>query len=85
MAEPPARSGAAIEGRFRTLVEDLPAITYIADFDGAFTLRYVSPQIRAVLGIEPAANVARVAVEKLPVKNQRAMQKVVGRRNSRRS
>jgi len=28
---------------------------------------------------------ARVAAEKLPVKNQRAMQKVVGRRNSRRS
>ena len=53
MAEPPARSGTAIDERFRALVEDLPAITYIADFDGSFTLRYVSPQIRAVLGIDP--------------------------------
>ena len=35
------------------LVEDLPAITYIADFDEAFTLRYVSPQIEQILGISP--------------------------------
>ncbi len=40
--------------RFRALVEDLPAITYIADFVGAFTLRYVSPQIESVLGYPPA-------------------------------
>ncbi len=50
MADLPAATGAVHDERFRVLVEDLPAITYIADFDEAFTLRYVSPQIAAVLG-----------------------------------
>jgi diguanylate cyclase (GGDEF)-like protein/PAS domain S-box-containing protein len=40
---------------FRALVEEIPAITYIADFDGAFTLRYVSPQLQAILGLRPEA------------------------------
>ena len=46
-------SGTLADDRFRGLVEDLPAISYIADFTGAFTLRYVSPQIEAVLGFSP--------------------------------
>jgi diguanylate cyclase (GGDEF)-like protein/PAS domain S-box-containing protein len=38
------------DDRFRALVEDLPAVTYIADFVGTFTLRYVSPQIEQAFG-----------------------------------
>ncbi len=36
------------EERFRSLVEQVPAITYIAELDGGY--RYVSPQIEAMLG-----------------------------------
>jgi diguanylate cyclase (GGDEF)-like protein/PAS domain S-box-containing protein len=39
--------------RFRALVEEIPAVTYIADFVGTFALRYVSPQCKAILGYEP--------------------------------
>jgi diguanylate cyclase len=54
MAEAPARSPAPLsDDRFRSLVEDLPAITYIADFVGTFTLRYVSPQVEQLLGYPP--------------------------------
>ena len=54
MANAPARPAFTLtDDRFRALVEDLPAITYIADFVGAFTLRYVSPQIEAVFGYTP--------------------------------
>jgi diguanylate cyclase len=54
MADAPARSLAPLsDDRFRSLVEDLPAITYIADFVGTFTLRYVSPQIEQLLGYAP--------------------------------
>src|SRR3954463_14654283 len=49
-ATSPASSG---EDRFRSLVEDLPAVTYIADFVGAFTLTYVSPQIEQAFGYPP--------------------------------
>ena len=47
--------GASAEGRFRALVEDLPAVTYIADFVGAFTLRYLSPQLQSIFGYAPEA------------------------------
>jgi diguanylate cyclase (GGDEF)-like protein/PAS domain S-box-containing protein len=51
MAGLPATSASSVsDDRFRALVEDLPAITYIADFVGAFTLRYVSPQIEQAFG-----------------------------------
>jgi diguanylate cyclase len=51
MAATPATSASSVsDDRFRALVEDLPAITYIADFVGAFTLRYVSPQIEQRFG-----------------------------------
>ncbi len=54
MADAPAQPASTLpDVRFRGLVEDLPAITYIADFTGAFTLRYVSPQIERVLGVTP--------------------------------
>jgi diguanylate cyclase (GGDEF)-like protein/PAS domain S-box-containing protein len=41
------------EARWRTLVEQIPAITYIADFDVRGTLRWVSPQIEQLLGYAP--------------------------------
>lgn len=54
MADAPARPAFTLtDDRFRSLVEDLPAITYIADFVGSFTLRYVSPQVESVLGYSP--------------------------------
>ena len=55
MADAPSTpvSGTLPDDRFRALVEDLPAISYLADFTGAFTLRYVSPQLESVLGFSP--------------------------------
>ena len=42
------------EAKFRTLVEELPAITYIAPFDNPnSTVLYVSPQIETLLGYTP--------------------------------
>ena len=42
------------EARYRTLVEQIPAITYIAALDEASTTLYVSPQIETILGFSPA-------------------------------
>jgi len=41
------------EAKYRSLVEGLPAVVYIADFgeDGAW--RYISPQIESILGFSP--------------------------------
>ena len=44
----------AVENRYRTLVERLPAITYIAETGVAGKWRYVSPQIESILGFSPA-------------------------------
>ena len=41
------------EAKFRTLVEQLPAITYMADAGGEGCWNYVSPQIMTVLGFSP--------------------------------
>ncbi len=41
------------ERRFRTLVEHIPAITYISALDKNSTILYVSPQIRGILGYPP--------------------------------
>jgi len=41
------------EAQFRTLVEQLPAITYIASLDEASSTLYVSPQVERILGISP--------------------------------
>ncbi len=39
------------EQRYRSLVEGLPAVTYVSDGEG--TLEYVSPQLTALLGFSP--------------------------------
>jgi PAS domain S-box-containing protein len=41
------------EAQYRTLVEQIPAITYTAALDDASTTMYVSPQIEAILGFSP--------------------------------
>jgi diguanylate cyclase (GGDEF)-like protein/PAS domain S-box-containing protein len=41
---------AEAEQRYRQLVERIPMVTYVADFDEVGTLRYVSPQIEDLLG-----------------------------------
>jgi PAS domain S-box-containing protein len=38
------------ESRYRTLVEQIPAVVYVDDLDEASTAAYVSPQIEALLG-----------------------------------
>jgi len=43
----------AAEGKFRTLVEQLPAITYIAQPGPEGRWEYVSPQIETLLGFSP--------------------------------
>ncbi len=44
----------AVEDRYRTLVERLPAITYIAELGAEGHWDYVSPQIEWILGFTPA-------------------------------
>jgi PAS domain S-box-containing protein len=44
----------AAETRYRTLVERLPAITYIAEVGVLGPWHYVSPQIQSILGFSPA-------------------------------
>jgi len=46
-------SGKPAETKYRELVEQMPAITYIAALDEAGTTLYISPQIEAVLGFSP--------------------------------
>lgn len=55
-----ARVSAAVEleeteSRYRTLVETIPAITYIAEWDELGTFAYVSPQVEELLGWPPEA------------------------------
>lgn len=42
------------EARYRTLVEQIPAITYMAALDEGSTLLYVSPQAEQILGYAPS-------------------------------
>ncbi len=42
------------ENRYRTLVEQIPAVTYIAALDQASTTLYISPQIESFIGFSPA-------------------------------
>ena len=44
----------AAEDRYRTLVERLPAVTYIAELGATGPWHYVSPQIESMLGFPPA-------------------------------
>ena len=46
------------EERFRTLVEQVPAVVYVAALDAAGTTLYVSPHIEALLGYTAEAWVA---------------------------
>ena len=41
------------EARYRSLVEQLPAITYIAALDDVSTTLYISPQVEQLLGFTP--------------------------------
>lgn len=41
------------EARYKSLVEEIPAVTYSAALDEASTTLYISPQIEAVLGFAP--------------------------------
>ena len=41
------------EERYRTLIEQLPAVTYVDRADGSFESVYTSPQIEAMLGYTP--------------------------------
>jgi len=41
------------EAQFRTLVEQMPAITYISSLDDLSTTVYISPQIEQLLGFSP--------------------------------
>lgn len=41
------------EAQYRTLVEQIPAITYTAALDDASTTMYISPQIETILGFSP--------------------------------
>jgi PAS domain S-box-containing protein len=43
----------AAESRYRTLVERLPAVTYIAELGACGRWHYVSPQIESMLGFSP--------------------------------
>jgi diguanylate cyclase (GGDEF)-like protein/PAS domain S-box-containing protein len=46
---------ALAEARYRELVEYVPAVAYVANWDEHSTLTYVSPQIEALLGWPPEA------------------------------
>ncbi|MCD4707576.1 MAG: PAS domain-containing protein [Candidatus Sabulitectum sp.] len=41
------------EKRYRTLVEQMPAVTYIATLNEISTTTFISPQIKAFLGVSP--------------------------------
>ena len=41
------------ESKYRTLVEQIPAITYMAALDDAGAGLYISPQIVSILGFSP--------------------------------
>ncbi|HEY8582496.1 MAG TPA: diguanylate cyclase, partial [Capillimicrobium sp.] len=49
---------AAAELRYRELVERIPAVVFVAEFDEHFTLRYVSPRIADLVGHAPEAFLA---------------------------
>lgn len=49
-ADPHASRLQRMEARFRALVEQLPAVTFMASLDGGLNDVYVSPQIEALLG-----------------------------------
>jgi PAS domain S-box-containing protein len=42
-----------VEERYRTLVEQIPAVTYIREANGSNAVTYVSPQMKDMLGYKP--------------------------------
>lgn len=40
------------EARYRTLVEQIPVVTYTAELDEAHTIRYISPRVDSLLGYD---------------------------------
>ncbi len=48
------------ERKYRMLVDNLPAITYLASPDNKPNLYYISPQVRELLGYEPGDQVADI-------------------------
>src|SRR5215204_3665798 len=54
------------EERYRTLVEQLPAVTYMQEIENA-TLAYVSPQIEGVLGYSPEEYLANPDLRSLTI------------------
>ena len=57
-----ARALREAEAKYRSLVEGLPAIVYIADFGEDGSWRYISPQIRSILGFTPEEFMAAAKV-----------------------
>jgi PAS domain S-box-containing protein len=54
------------EDRYRTLVEHIPAVTYIEDLEGPATTLYMSPQVESLFGYSPEEFLAdRDLVKKL--------------------
>jgi diguanylate cyclase (GGDEF)-like protein/PAS domain S-box-containing protein len=49
---------AIAEARYRMLVENVPAVAYVAEWDEHSTLTYISPQIEPLLGWPPEAFIA---------------------------
>jgi PAS domain S-box-containing protein len=45
-----ARTAAIVEARYRALVEQIPAVTFMASLEGGLSIVYVSPQIETLLG-----------------------------------
>ncbi len=43
------------EARYRALIEQIPAVTYISRNDRGFPLVYISPQVESMLGFSPAS------------------------------
>ncbi len=52
--KPGAASDAAVEDRYRALIEEIPALTYVAWADENGSRAYVSPQLQAMTGFSPA-------------------------------
>jgi PAS domain S-box-containing protein len=49
-SQPPGKTSRMVEARYRTLVELLPAVTFMATFEEGLSEVYVSPQIESILG-----------------------------------
>ena len=50
------------EERYRTLVERMPAVTYLAELGETGTWHYVSPQVEALLGYAPGEFLSRASL-----------------------